>query len=43
MSGVELNAMAPDFELRDFNGQLVKLSDFKGKKHLAIALNRGFI
>lgn len=34
---------APDFELPDFNGNLVRLSDFKGKKNLVLAFLRGFM
>ena len=30
MSRVELNTPAPDFELADFTGKTVKLSDFRG-------------
>ena len=30
------NAMAPDFELKDRNGKLVKLSDFRGKKVMLV-------
>lgn len=29
---LELNSMAPDFELPDQNGEMKKLSDFRGKK-----------
>ena len=29
---LELNSMAPDFELPDQNGEMRKLSDFRGKK-----------
>jgi len=35
--------LAPDFELPDFNGKLVRLSDFKGKKNLVLAFLRGFM
>ena len=41
MSQVEINAVAPDFTLDDFNGKEVKLSDFKGRKNVLLVLNRG--
>ncbi|NMB53990.1 MAG: redoxin domain-containing protein [Leptolinea sp.] len=34
---------APDFELMDTYGNLVRLSDFQGKKYVVLALNRGFM
>jgi peroxiredoxin len=35
--------LAPDFELPDFNGNPVRLSDFKGKKNLVLVFLRGFM
>ncbi|MDW8161692.1 MAG: hypothetical protein RML93_04360 [Anaerolineales bacterium] len=43
MPRVSLNAPAPDFSLADFNGNLVKLSDFRGKAHVLLVFNRGFV
>ena len=43
MSQVELNTPAPDFTLDDYNGNPVSLSDYKGKKHVILTLNRGFV
>ena len=43
MSQVELNTPAPDFTLDDYNGNTVSLSDYKGKKQIILALNRGFV
>jgi peroxiredoxin len=43
MPRVEMNTAAPDFTLEDFNGNTVRLSDFKGKKHVLLVLNRGFM
>jgi len=36
-------AMAPDFELTDTAGQTVRLSDYRGKKHVVLVFNRGFM
>ena len=35
--------MAPDFALPDFRGRMVRLSDFRGAKHVALVFNRGFM
>jgi peroxiredoxin len=42
MSKVELNTPAPDFTLIDFNGNEVRLSDFRGNKNVLLVFNRGF-
>jgi peroxiredoxin len=42
MPKVPLNTPAPDFELTDFNGQPVRLSDFRGDKNTLLVFNRGF-
>jgi thioredoxin-dependent peroxiredoxin len=34
---------APDFELTDVNGNLVRLSDFRGNKLVVLAFLRGFM
>jgi peroxiredoxin len=39
MSGFE---NAPDFELTDTNGEIVRLSDFRGKKFVVLSFLRGF-
>lgn len=39
---VEINTPAPDFELTDFNGRAVRLSDYRGEKHVVLVFNRGF-
>jgi peroxiredoxin len=39
---VELNQPAPDFTLRDFNGNEVSLSDFQGRLNVLLVFNRGF-
>jgi peroxiredoxin len=40
---INLNEQAPDFELSDTHDTLVKLSDFREKKNVVLALNRGFM
>lgn len=42
MSRVELNTPAPNFNLTDFKGQQVNLSDFKDQKNVLLIFNRGF-
>ncbi len=42
MSRISLNTPAPDFSLPDFSGKEVRLSDFRGKKHVVLVFNRGF-
>jgi hypothetical protein len=42
LAKVELNTQAIPFVLDDFNGNLVSLSDFVGRKNVLVVLNRGF-
>ncbi|MGQ9586282.1 MAG: redoxin domain-containing protein [Anaerolineae bacterium] len=42
MPRVEMNAPAPDFALEDFQGRIVRLSDYRGRKRVVLVLNRGF-
>ena len=42
MPQVSLNAPAPDFILRDFRGEAVRLADFRGRAHVLLVFNRGF-
>jgi peroxiredoxin len=35
--------LAPDFELEDVQGSLVRLSDFRGQKIIVLAFLRGFM
>jgi peroxiredoxin (alkyl hydroperoxide reductase subunit C) len=42
MSKVELNAEAPNFTLKDFEGNEVSLTDFRGEKSVVLVFNRGF-
>lgn len=34
--------LAPEFEITDLNGNLVRLSNFRGKQPLVLAFLRGF-
>ncbi len=40
---VELNTPAPDFTLTDWQGQPVQLSQFRGRQHVVLVFNRGFV
>ncbi|HVM70757.1 MAG TPA: hypothetical protein VMT91_03285 [Anaerolineales bacterium] len=42
MPKVTIDALAPDFELADFNGKVIRLSDLRGRNVLLV-FNRGFI
>ncbi len=35
--------LAPDFELNDINGDLVRLSSFRGSRPVLLAFLRGFM
>ncbi len=41
-SKVEVNNRAPDFELEDWQGKSLRLSDFFGEKIVLLVFNRGF-
>ena len=43
MTRVSLDTSAPDFGLEDHCGQMVHLSDYRGRKHVVLVLNRGFV
>jgi peroxiredoxin len=40
--GIPINKIAPDFELKDFNGKPVRLSNYCQKKNVFLVFNRGF-
>jgi len=42
MPRVSVNTPSPDFELTDFNGKSVRLSEMRGKNVLLV-FNRGFM
>jgi len=39
---VDINMSAPDFNLEDWQGRKIKLSDFRGEKVVLLVFNRGF-
>ncbi len=43
MARIKLNQPAPDFALKDLQGNLIRLSDFRGKKNVVLVFNRGFM
>jgi len=42
MAKVALDKTAPEFELKDYQGRTVKLSDFRSQKQVLLVFNRGF-
>ncbi len=42
MSKISMNAPAPDFELADFTGKRIRLSNYKGNSNVLLVFNRGF-
>jgi peroxiredoxin len=40
---VQIDQPAPDFSLKDANGQQIKLSDFKDNSNVLLVFNRGFM
>ena len=42
MPRVSLGQPAPDFSLPDFAGNMVSLSDFRGRKNVLLVFNRTF-
>jgi peroxiredoxin len=42
MSNITIDSPAPDFELADFRGKVVRLSDLRGRNVLLV-FNRGFM
>jgi peroxiredoxin len=43
MAKVQINIPAADFVLADFSGRPVRLSDYRGQKHVVLVFNRGFM
>ena len=42
MARVSLNQTAPDFSLADYRGEVVRLTDFRGRKNVLLVFNRTF-
>ena len=42
MKAVTKSIPAPDFEATNSEGEPVRLSGFRGKKHVVLVFNRGF-
>jgi peroxiredoxin len=40
---IEIHQLAPDFALKDYNGRMTRLSDYRGKKNVLLVFNRGFM
>jgi peroxiredoxin len=40
---VEINTPAPDFNLADFKGNKIHLSNFRSRKNVLLVFNRGFV
>jgi len=43
MPRISLNTQAPDFRLEDFTGRPIRLSDYRGARHVILVFNRGFV
>lgn len=40
---VAIGQAAPEFELTDVSGHIVRLSDYKGKRNVVLVFTRGFM
>ena len=40
---VEVGQQAPDFALPNFRGNWVRLGDYRGRQHVVLVFNRGFM
>ena len=43
MARIALDAAAPAFELPDWQGKMVRLSDYRDRKHVLLVFNRTFM
>jgi peroxiredoxin len=39
---IQIDTQAPSFQLDDFDGKAVTLSEYRGRKHVVLVFNRGF-
>jgi peroxiredoxin len=42
MPRVSLNQVAPDFSLADYQSNVIRLADYRGKKNVLLVFNRTF-
>jgi peroxiredoxin len=40
---IQVDTTAPDFTLEDSRGRTVRLSNYRGNKHVFLVFNRGFM
>jgi peroxiredoxin len=40
---IAIGQAAPDFELTDVQGNTVRLSDYRGERHVLLVFTRGFM
>ena len=43
MPRIELQVLAPDFNLQDYTGQKIRLTDFRNRQNVLLVFNRGFL
>jgi peroxiredoxin len=43
MTKVTINALSPDFTLADYEGNEVRLSDYRDRQNVLLVFNRGFM
>jgi peroxiredoxin len=43
MPKIALHTPAPDFTLKNYQGEMVRLSDYCGNSNVLLVFNRGFI
>lgn len=43
MPKISIDTPAPDFALENFQGEIIRLSDFARKANILLVFNRGFV